>query len=196
MLEFCKISVFHSKGLVTSKLHQSATKPSQVKSPKCKCKYHGQIVSAIIKEKLLEGSRENVEAKTCTVPVQEGKRAPLPEQWLLLKSFWLILLPKFLSYFVCLSIKQLFIINCFGSNLFPIFFKLFRSRFLPIFEEGAKFQVDLSMPHIATIATIAPAQQPQLTLWFMLAAIVPERNVGPRLSVIAANLKKYWRCQI
>ena len=27
------------------------------------------------------------------------------------------------------------------------------------------------------------------TLWFMLAAIVPERKVGPRLSVIAANLR-------
>ena len=28
-----------------------------------------------------------------------------------------------------------------------------------------------------------------LTLWFIFAAMVPERNVGPRLSVIAANLK-------
>ena len=65
-------------------------------------------------------------------------------------SFWSILLPEFLIYFVYLSIKQ-FIISCFASYLFPIFFKLFRSRFLPIFEEGAKFQVDLSMPHIATL---------------------------------------------
>ena len=47
------------------------------------------------------------------------------------------------------------------------------------------------MPQLPHIATIATAQQPHLTLWFMLAAIVPERNVGPRLSVIAANLKKY-----
>ena len=65
---------------MTSQLHdQSATKQSQVKSAKGKCKYHGQIVRANIKEKVQERSRENVEAKTCTVPVQEGKRAPSPE---------------------------------------------------------------------------------------------------------------------
>ena len=125
-----------------------------------------------------------------------------------------------MSKLFCLFVNQavLIIISCFARYLFPIFFKLFRSRFFPIFEEGAKFQVDLSLPHIAThchnchtlpklpqlpqlrqlphIATIATAKQPHLTLWFMLAAIVPERNVGPRLSVIAANLKEYWRCQI